>query len=395
MKMSGAYPAPPASTTRGAGFPSSAALVGGGPSLPSWVLEQKEAARIAHRRRLLQERAVRIHQPRATSIAVDVEGLSQQVEERRRQEDGARRTEEEFGRLAATQDRAALLIQHQEDKEREGRRDDLLRYWREEQRPERRREHDLNSHQHLASSLYQLEFDGEDEGMSERLRAQKEQTKTWLQEQQQQQRQRLLQERERDRVEELEALEASERARELAEAEDLCRRAEQLAIDKYNEALSRERESARCAQRQADLKAEQQELRNAVLGTFLTEDPTVARSALGPHRVIPDRWKGMSAEQKRHIADIRAQQVEERKHRQELEARDAGMWEAVAARADRAGLLISHSEQLHRRSLEAEVRETNLRLAEDQRSEQSRLNHLLTTNVPTDHFYSKFGGHPR
>ena len=44
---------------------------------------------------------------------------------------------------------------------------------------------------------------------------------------------------------------------------------------------------------------------NLVYGDFLTENPAVAQSAFGPHRVVPDRWKGMSPEQ---IADIRRTQ---------------------------------------------------------------------------------------
>ena len=40
--------------------------------LPSWILTEKENARIAHTRKVLQERAYRIHQPKATSIAVSI-----------------------------------------------------------------------------------------------------------------------------------------------------------------------------------------------------------------------------------------------------------------------------------------------------------------------------------
>lgn len=43
----------------------------------------------------------------------------------------------------------------------------------------------------------------------------------------------------------------------------------------------------------------------------MTENPAVAQSAFGAHRVIPDRWKGMSPEQ---IAEIKRQQ--------ELQARE-------------------------------------------------------------------------
>ncbi|XP_042871618.1 RIB43A-like with coiled-coils protein 1 [Penaeus japonicus] len=124
-------------TSSSSAYKSRVATVSAGcPALPSWVLDEREAARIARRRRLLQERAQRIHQPRVTSIAVDVEALSSQVEQRRRQEEYERRKEDEFMRLAATQDRAALLLQQREDEARENQRQNLLKFWREEQRPE-------------------------------------------------------------------------------------------------------------------------------------------------------------------------------------------------------------------------------------------------------------------
>ena len=44
---------------------------------------------------------------------------------------------------------------------------------------------------------------------------------------------------------------------------------------------------------------------NNIYGDFLTENPAVAQSAFGPHRVVPDRWKGMTPEQ---LAEIRRMQ---------------------------------------------------------------------------------------
>ena len=55
------------------------------------------------------------------------------------------------------------------------------------------------------------------------------------------------------------------------------------------------------------------EMANNVYGDFLTENPAVAQSAFGAHRVIPDRWKGMTPEQ---LADIRRQQEIQRKELQ-------------------------------------------------------------------------------
>jgi hypothetical protein len=51
------------------------------------------------------------------------------------------------------------------------------------------------------------------------------------------------------------------------------------------------------------------EIANHVFGDVLTENPAVAQSAFGPHRVITDRWKGMSPQQ---LEDIRRQQDKQR-----------------------------------------------------------------------------------
>ena len=51
------------------------------------------------------------------------------------------------------------------------------------------------------------------------------------------------------------------------------------------------------------------EIANHVFGDVLTENPAVAQSAFGPHRVIPDRWKGMSPSQ---LEEIRRQQDQQR-----------------------------------------------------------------------------------
>ena len=68
---------------------------------------------------------------------------------------------------------------------------------------------------------------------------------------------------------------------------------------------AREREAKEELEKQQALDDNSTEMANHIYGDFLTENPAVAQSAFGPHRVIPDRWKGMSPEQ---IADIRRTQ---------------------------------------------------------------------------------------
>ena len=49
------------------------------------------------------------------------------------------------------------------------------------------------------------------------------------------------------------------------------------------------------------------EIANHVYGDVLTENPDVARSAFGPHRVVPDRWKGMNQDQLEVIKNTQVQ----------------------------------------------------------------------------------------
>lgn len=55
------------------------------------------------------------------------------------------------------------------------------------------------------------------------------------------------------------------------------------------------------------------EIANSIFSDLLSENPDQAVSAFGPHRVVPDRWKGMSEEQLKGIREEQLRQVEERK----------------------------------------------------------------------------------
>ena len=54
------------------------------------------------------------------------------------------------------------------------------------------------------------------------------------------------------------------------------------------------------------------EIANALFSDMLTENPEQAISAFGPHRVVPDRWKGMSPEQIEAIRKEQQRQVDEK-----------------------------------------------------------------------------------
>lgn len=106
-----------------------------------------------------------------------------------------------------------------------------------------------------------------------------------------------------------------QRACELASAEAACRRAINIATKDMNDALARERKTKEDAEKRQEQDDNFTEISNHVFGDMLTENPDVAQSAFGPHRVISDRWKGMSPAQLAEIRRIQQAQIEEKEVR--------------------------------------------------------------------------------
>jgi len=75
----------------------------------------------------------------------------------------------------------------------------------------------------------------------------------------------------------------------------------------------RERSAKEAVQKQQADDDNKTEMANMLYGDFLTENPACAQSAFGAHRVIPDRWKGMTPEQ---VNEIRRVQDIQRKEAQ-------------------------------------------------------------------------------
>jgi len=115
-----------------------------------------------------------------------------------------------------------------------------------------------------------------------------------------------------DHLYDLKAREMDQRACELARAEDVCRRTINMATKDFNDALDREKKAKEQLDKQQELDDNFTEISNHVFGDMLTENPDVAQSAFGLHRVIPDRWKGMSPAQLAEIRYIQQEQLKEK-----------------------------------------------------------------------------------
>lgn len=65
-------------------------------------------------------------------------------------------------------------------------------------------------------------------------------------------------------------------------------------------------------EKQKELEDNMTEITNLLHGDLLSENPQQAASSFGPHRVVPDRWKGMSKEQLEEIRFTQKQQIQEK-----------------------------------------------------------------------------------
>ena len=76
---------------------------------------------------------------------------------------------------------------------------------------------------------------------------------------------------------------------------------------------AKEKEAEKQQERAQEQDDDYTELSNHIHGDILTENPDVAQSAFGGHRVIPDRWKGMSPAQ---VQEIRATQEMQKREKE-------------------------------------------------------------------------------
>merc|ERR1712226_1206915 len=130
-----------------------------------------------------------------------------------------------------------------------------------------------------------------------------------------------------------------------------------------NKALSDEVNNQKELDKRRETDDKLTEIANHVHGDFLTENPNISTSAFGPHRVIPDRWKGMLPDQIAEIRKTQKVQEDERKEREQ-------------------------GRQIRNRN--KEVAKENLNLAFEQKAHKEFLDKQVYINPPTAAYFQQF-----
>nr|VZI51285.1 unnamed protein product [Spirometra erinaceieuropaei] len=196
--------------------------------------------------------------------------------------------------------------------------------------------------------------------------------------------------KEANRLYDLKRRELDQRVCELAKAEEQCKRAVNTALRHYNEVLAAEQAERARIKKQHDEDDNATEIANCIYSDLLTENPAQATSAFGPHRICPDRYKGLTQEQLDHIRKTQQLQVEEKKRLKAEEEERNREWDCQRVNANKVGILIERQMERAARNAREKIAQENLRLAQDQMAFQQYLKDELYTNQPTAAYFAQF-----
>ncbi|GCB75132.1 hypothetical protein scyTo_0018179, partial [Scyliorhinus torazame] len=290
-------------------------------------VDPKQTAAIERRRNAELQRQSRIFNVKNRTLGVDRPFLDNQVLDKKTSEDRERLWHEAYDSENLRYVKTAQLLEAQEQERIRELNKEVNEYRFRHQQPESQREFDLWDPDMLKKDVPARvsdddprcglsglqKFAGEDLNEKARKKFQQQESRKWLTAQRMEKDRAKRDQKFADDLDHKKEMELDARALKLAEMEEEARRAVDTATLNYNMALAAEQAAVRDVERRQETDENYAEIGNHVYGDILTENPEVAVSAFGPHRVVTDRWKGMSPEQLEAIDRERRRQLEENK----------------------------------------------------------------------------------
>lgn len=366
--------------------------------------DRREAAAIERRRLFEEERKKRIFNPRSRIIGIDTDVLQKQVAEKREREEEERKVVEIFQEHLRKSDEIAVALDRKEREERAKLQAEINNYRKNYQRPEDRREFDLNDPNYIKKQLPMRlydddprlgpssaqKFEGEDTQSEQRLRIQRQETRAWLDQQIMEKKQSDIERNDAEEAYKSAVIAHECRAIELDKMEKECRKKLFLSCLRFNEALAEEKKCEKMKKDQEDLQDNMAEIYNCLTSDLLTENPEVAQSNLGVGRMIPALRKGMTPEEKKKLKEDQLTQIAELKEKRELEARMNKEMDDYINGTQRTIHLMDRDLEMKQRERNIQIAEENKRLADEQNKRKQYLDKIVYANVPTDDYFGQF-----
>ncbi|XP_029912076.1 RIB43A-like with coiled-coils protein 1 [Myripristis murdjan] len=359
----------------------------------------------AVQRRIAAEtaRKARIYNPRSRVMGLDVRALDQQVWEKQHQQHMERQRDKAFDELMRRHDEAMLQQERDESERRAALQADLTYHWATHQRAEDSTDADLKCNlkgalkfptpeAELGPASMQI-FQGEGIGEEQKRRAQMQKTARDFQIQKEYNEKRRMEDKQKEVLMGKELVHQDLRAVELDALEEECKRAARIALSNYNHALAAEQAEKLKERRMREEGGGLAEMWHLLTSDMLTECPEAAEREVGgagPHRVLTDRWRGMSAEQLSDIHRKREEQRIERQRQREAERMLDAAWDLQQMKLSREAEEEERRAAEQRRQKRIQLDQDNKQLAREQQAYQEYLNKQLYTNKPTVDYFCQF-----
>ncbi|XP_045043200.2 RIB43A-like with coiled-coils protein 2 [Desmodus rotundus] len=358
---------------------------------------------LARRRHAELCRQKRVFDARNRIIGGDAEAWDVQVHDQKIKEATEKARHETFAAEMRHNDKITCLLEDRQRRDRKNLCKAINDFQQSFQKPETRREFDLSDPLALRKDLPARQSDndvrntvsgmqrflGEDLNFQERKKFQQEQNREWSLQQQRERKDAQASQKCAEDFYMQTRLQWDETSKHIQGLGSATRRAACAAVKEFNKSQateSAERKSLEKNQEQEDNLAE---ISNLLHGDLLSENPQQAASSFGPHRVVPDRWKGMTREQLEQICLTQKQQVHEKLRLQEEEyQRDRG-WDGQRVQSARAALLLERQQRRQQRALRRALDRSNHSLAEEQLLQKKYMKEVYT-NQPTEDYFTQF-----
>ncbi|XP_045453377.1 RIB43A-like with coiled-coils protein 2 [Melitaea cinxia] len=365
--------------------------------------DRKEAQNRERRRQCELERRSRIFNARNRKIGVDLPFLERQVQEKRAEREEQDRRNLAFAQQMIKDSNLAVVLEAREREERRRIDVEIDEFRQKYQRKEDSREFDLNNPDALKMQLPPRASDGEPVGLSsaqkfegedlayeERKKIMAAQKNAWL-EQQVQERKAAEEERKQAEAAYMMAIKARDaRAGDLDKLERECRYRLGQANLRYNEALAAEKKQLEQIMKEQEEADNAAEMYNNLTSDMLTENPDVAKSALGKNRAIGFMYKGMNQEELKKFYAAQKEQMAAAKAKREAEEKMEAEWQALAKSIQREVARQDIEDQRKRREIARQLMEENQLLALQQKERDKYFKEVVYNNTPTDDYYSQF-----
>eukprot|EP01147_Barroeca_monosierra_P001562 gene1562-4710_t len=363
--------------------------------------DPREAAKIEGIRKRAEERKERLLNARQRKFGLDTEAIALQIEEKKRRKREEKEHEAALDAQMLEQAKMAMLMEKQQQMKCRIQRLQDEEFRRTAQRPETRREFDINdpsalknsrpvteeSPEQLGASSLQV-FEGEDSSCLDRIQHQKQQQREWLAQQLKERLRKQAQEREEEQA--FQSLETCQAllSEDIQQNQERARRDAAREAAEINKAMCEEKKRRQQQERIEEWQKDYEEIMETVSKGFVAEKREDAVSH-GPCKLVTACYRGMTEEEARvYHQDRERQKLEAERRRAQLAEEERILQEESVALARQAMLREREIERQRKEQMRLQMQENAL-LAEEQKKKRQEEQRMCKNEIDPS-FYSIF-----